>query len=170
MDEEIWKDIEWYKWRYQVSNMWNVKSFVRNIRWKILKPCKDSNWYFFVRLSNWTSVKNHRVNRVVSLLFLNNLQEYPHVNHINWIKTDNRVDNLEWCTISQNLIHAYKNNLRNSKKKKVGQFTKDWEFVKEWWSAFDIKINMWIPTSNICNCCNHKKWVKSAWWFIWKYL
>ena len=198
--QEIYKDIriiDWidFNWLYQISNLWNIKSLEKKTKtkwWvlqirkeKIIKGYKDKDWYLFVRLSNNYKVKNLRIHRLVGLYFLDNKDNKPCINHINWIKDNNIVDNLEWCSYSENEIHKrkvlwFKNNFETNhpykwlkwekhfNSKKVNQYTLEWEFIKTWWSLSDITIWLWIATSNISKCC--KWWYKTCWWFIWKYL
>lgn len=83
-----------------VSNLGRVKS-VLNGKDKILQLLRD-NHYFFVRLRKNGSAKCLRVHRLVACAFVDNPNNYPVVNHINWDKHDNRAENLEWCTYSYN--------------------------------------------------------------------
>lgn len=115
---EIWKSIEGYE-NYEVSNFGNVKSLCRvverkkynyYIKEKMLKPNKDKQGYERVFLTNIKG-KTLRVHRLVALNFIINYKNKKEVNHINGIKTDNRVENLEWCTGLENMQHAYNNNL-----------------------------------------------------------
>ncbi len=117
---EKWKDIEGYEGYYQVSNLGNVKSlgrYVNNphggkryIRERILKPFNKKG-YLYVDL---LKIKQHRIHRLVAAAFIDNKDDSAEVNHINGIKNDNRVENLEWCTRSENMKHSYKTGLWNN--------------------------------------------------------
>lgn len=109
--EEEWKDIEGYEGDYQVSNFGRVKSFKRDFNGKILKVRKN-NGYGMVDLRN-KELKKHflLVHRLVAKYFLNNIEGKDYVNHKDGNKLNNHVKNLEWCTHSDNMKHAYKNKL-----------------------------------------------------------
>jgi hypothetical protein len=115
--KEIWKTIDGYE-NYQISNLGNVKSLdrIRNgvgtfkncsIKGRILKPMKTKKGYLVVDLRNYNIRKITPIHRLVAIAFIDNIENKPQVNHINGIKTDNRLDNLEWCTNSENQIHSY---------------------------------------------------------------
>lgn len=115
---EIWKTIEGYE-GYQISNFGNIKSLSKKIKCKggfrvtkekILKLKKTKQGYLSVQLKN--KGKHFLVHRIVAFHFINNFDNKPQVNHINGLKHDNRVENLEWCSQSENQIHAYRNNLQ----------------------------------------------------------
>ena len=116
--EEIWKDIKGYEGYYQISNMGRVKSVARNIhggrfncdRWfpeKILKLGLRPNGYLKVCLNKNNDRRDFSIHRLVANAFIENTDNLPQVNHRNGIKTDNIPDNMEWCTQSQNMLHAY---------------------------------------------------------------
>lgn len=84
-----------------------------NRKGKKLKPGIDSYGYLKVTLTNNGVRKSYFVHRLVALAFLPNPENKPTVNHKNGIKTDNRVNNLEWATNKEQKIHAIKNNLCN---------------------------------------------------------
>ena len=115
---EIWKDIEGYENKYQISNLGNVKSletwtgdkYIK--REKILKNMVYGNGYYYVCLSKNGKVKKYKVNRLVAQAFIPNPENKPFTNHIDGDKLNNNVDNLEWCTQSENMKHASKMGLR----------------------------------------------------------
>lgn len=122
MNNEVWKDIEGYEGKYKVSSLGKVKSLERytsdtigrkrKIKEKFLEPTKNIYGYYRVVLSKHGKQKGYRVHRLVAKMFIENPQNLPQVNHINGKKTDNRVENLEWITNRDNVIHAYKNGLK----------------------------------------------------------
>ena len=81
---------------------------------KFLKPHKGKKGYLRVRLLFDGKYINYRVHRLVAIAFLPKLEGKNQVNHINGIKDDNRLENLEWCNNQENQLHAHKNNLANS--------------------------------------------------------
>ena len=111
MEEEIWKDIEDFEGLYQVSNLGRVKSLVRPYRRteKILTPTKNTTGYLIVGLRRQGSVKSMLVHRMVMQAFepIDNAEEMT-VNHKNFVITDNRYDNLEWCTTLENNQHFWR--------------------------------------------------------------
>jgi len=115
---EIWKDIKEFEGLYQISNLGNVKSLGNfNLRKeKILKQNFSKCGYKTVCLSKQNKYKTYTIHRLVANSFIVNIKNKPCVNHLNGIKKDNRVENLEWCNISENTKHAYKNGLINVSK------------------------------------------------------
>lgn len=98
MEQEIWKDIPGYEWKYQVSNIGLIKS--KN---KILNPYINKYWYKQTILLKNKIKKTVLIHRMILLSFI--WKSLLQVNHKNWIKTDNRLDNLEYCTHSENQLH-----------------------------------------------------------------
>ena len=93
---------------YAISDKGNLKNLRTN---QILKPSTNKDGYKSVLLSKNGKKMSIRIHRLVALYFLENPNKYPDVNHKNGIKDDNRVENLEWCSKSMNVKHAYDNNL-----------------------------------------------------------
>lgn len=100
--EEIWKNINE---NYCVSNLGNVKSNRKNL---ILKPSIREDGYYVVNITGFRHKRNWKIHQLVAIHFLDNPNNFKSINHKNGIKTDNRVENLEWCTQSYNLKHAYR--------------------------------------------------------------
>lgn len=111
MEEEIWKDIEDFEGLYQVSNFGRVKSLIRPYRRteKILTPTPNTHGYLLVGLRRPGSVKGMLVHRLVMQAFepIENPEEMT-VNHKNFVVTDNRLVNLEWCTTLENNQHFWR--------------------------------------------------------------
>lgn len=103
--EEIWKPIEGYFGRYEISNFGNVKSVYNNGKTKILKPRINFKGYARVSLSSNYKRKEFCVHRLVGMAFIENKENKPQINHKNGIKLDNRLNNLEWVTAKENCIH-----------------------------------------------------------------
>lgn len=107
--KEEWREIKRYKGKYLISNLGNVfskESYVpfqgrlyrKNQR--ILKICSKGNGYQYVTISIKGKRKNHYIHRLVAEAFIKKPKNKNIVNHKNGIKSDNRVENLEWCTMS----------------------------------------------------------------------
>lgn len=119
--QEIWKDIIGYEGLYQVSNLGRIKSFQSNrgIRSydNILKLQKTNRKYLYVVLYKNKIGKIYTIHKLVMLTFkLNEKFDYKQVNHIDGYKENNYIDNLEWCTASENIQHAYDKGLIKSPK------------------------------------------------------
>lgn len=116
-NKEVFKDIQGFEGRYEVSNMGNVRS-LKYGKIRYLKPAKNQKGYYFVRLYKNGILKNFKVHRLVANAFVENPNGYNEINHIDEDKTNNKASNLEWCT------HKY-NKRYSCAKKVVGINPKD---------------------------------------------
>jgi hypothetical protein len=112
---EIWKNIPNYEGLYQISNLGNVKSFprhgTRTKEERILKQSLDTSGYPQVCLTKNSNKKTWLIHILLGKLFIDNPHNKPEINHKDGIKTNYSLDNLEWNTKKENMIHAVKNGL-----------------------------------------------------------
>jgi len=122
---EVWRDIPGYEGYYQASNNGRIKSVDRVIdhprlnqvarKSVFIKPyVSRTNGYAYVSLSREGVVIGHRVHRLILNAFLPTVDSEMQCNHINGVKYDNRLINLEWVTQSENMKHAYRTGLQES--------------------------------------------------------
>lgn len=128
LENEVWLDVKGFEGMYAVSNMGRVKSLAREkkdqyytkrlLGEKLLKPSLLNSGYFKVNFKD-AILKintNFLVHRLIALAFIENIDNKEQVNHINGVKTDNRIENLEWVTRSENVKHAIKLGLMTPEK------------------------------------------------------
>lgn len=164
--EEIWRDVKGYEGLYQVSNLGKVKSYSRVVRCKggfrtqpskILSPQTDKKkkFYNFVRLYKNGISKLFFVHRLVAIAFIQNTKNLPQVNHKDGNKLNNNAENLEWCTASENLKHAFVIGLSTpvtSHYRGVKAFRlSDGFFVGEYKSQHEAANILGLNVSHVCS-------------------
>lgn len=181
---ETWKPVKGYEGLYEVSDLGNVASLNyrgtgtrRNLTPKV--NCSGRLW-----VDLWKGGKpSHRlIHRLVGEAFIPNPNDYPQINHIDENTKNNRVENLEWCTGSQNVRAWLKNHpdaRKNARRKsgthycvernkhKIIQSKLDGELVRIWDYAIDAKRCFGYHTTSIWECCEGKR--KTAYGYKWQY-
>lgn len=164
--EEIWKDKKDYEGHYQVSNCGRVKS-IKFGKEKILKLIKDKEGYLQVTLCKNNIKKVYKVHRLVAEVFLDNPDNLPQVNHKDEDKTNNNVENLEWCDRLYNVRYGTGIERRSKKRSKpVLQYDLNGNLIKEWISVNDAGRNGYNQ-GNVADCCRGER--KTHKGFIWRY-
>jgi hypothetical protein len=181
---EEWKDIEGYENLYQVSNLGRVKSLeryeesnsfigVRRRGERILKPIIKPSGYLQVALSKNSKAKTFTVHRLVAQAFIPNPENKPCIDHVNTNPSDNRLENLRWCTHKENsnnplTVQKWCGNPRmktwlgklgkeHHSSKPIIQFTLDGELVRKWDCAEDAVREMGYSKTCISQVLNKKR-------------
>lgn len=170
---EIWKPVIGYEELYEVSNIGRIRS-LNSGEIKVNFLCKNGYYYCHLYKNNKCNFK--KVSRIVAEAFIPNPNNFPCVNHKNEVKTDNRVENLEWCTYKHNsnwgscskrMIKTRNKNNSKNKEKPVLQFTLDGEFVAEYKSVAEAGRQTGIKAALISRICIGRR--KSTGGFKWRY-
>jgi hypothetical protein len=180
--EEVWKDIDGFFGEYQVSNLGRIKSLDRiqtrsngrvlcnfKINGVILsqyqtgKGYKSGNGYLSVSLNN----KSKAVHILVAKAFVSNKNKLPQVNHIDGNKYNNNCENLEYCTASQNAVHAVKHCLRQRgedihcsklKREDIINIRKNYLRGSYIFGALPLSRDYGVSPATIKNIVQNKKW------------
>lgn len=164
---EVWKDIEGYEGLYQVSSLGRVKS-LRFGKERILKAGKDKGGYLMVNLCKNSKTKMYKVHRLVAQAFIPNPDGLQCINHKDENKTNNCVDNLEWCTYLYNNNYGTRN-FKSASNRSISiiQLTLNNEFVRCYRSSMDAERRTGFHQEHIISCC--KGDYKTAYNYKWLY-
>lgn len=174
------KDIPWYEGLYSCTEDGRIWSYFSK---KFLKP-KNNKWYLYVTFRKNNKSITWKVSRVMALTYLPNPNNHPVVKHLDNNPFNNCVSNLEWNTYGSNLQQAYDDGIHpitqklrdtwsriwKATGKKVMQLTKEWILCKIYNSTYEAERETRIHYSHIGHCATWKKYRKTAWGFIWKYI
>lgn len=194
--EEVWLPAKGFEKLCEVSNYGNIRSLPRVIKQsarnnsvsthqykgKMLKPVLNNNGYLVVGIKD----KHYSVHRIVAKTFLEQIPGKDYVNHKDGNKTNNHVDNLEWCTAKENTNHAVRNNLINFRserkvksaranikkateknKLKVNQYDLSGEFIRSYDSIIEASMETNANAAKISRCAKGKQ--KTCGGFLWEY-
>lgn len=182
---ENWKNIKGYEGLYQISDCGRIKSLARDVycqdgtimrhmEEKILVPVLDRGGYQYVSLSKNGRVKKKSVHRLVAMAFIPNPENKPMVNHIDEVKTNNAVSNLEWCDAQYNINYGTRTerSVQNHRSYKLGNAPRAKAvFCVELNKTFDcakrLEEELGICRSAICRVCKGRQ--NTAGGFHWRY-
>ena len=174
--EEIWKDIKGYEGCYQISNLGRVKSLARvQHKWnkdfiskeRMLRGNINTNGYPYVVLRKNGEYGVFRIHRLVAEAFIPNPNNFPQVNHKDEDKTNNRVDNLEWCDGKYNCCYGTRGDrIRKKLEKPVAQYSKSGILLQVYQSQRQAARAIGVPPNGISLCVCGK--IQAYKGFIWK--
>lgn len=185
LDGEVWRAVIGWEHSHEVSNMGRVRSLDRTtiqgvkIKGKILSPFKqktrtknNTNPYLFLQLNCDGRAKTYPVHRLVAMAFIpnDNPKEKTEVNHLDEDCSNNRADNLEWCTHTDNINYGSRNRRQsqsNPRRREVDQYTIDGNFVARYYSATEAAKIFNGDSGNISAAC--RGITNTAYGYVWKY-
>jgi hypothetical protein len=171
--EEVWEDIPNFK-GYQASNLGDIRSisFRRTKKIKNLSKFSSKNGYLRVKITINGMGKSYSVHRLVAATFLGESKELE-INHKDGDKTNNKIENLEYCTRSENMLHAYRNGLKvapsgknHNKAKGVCQIKNN--KIIRYYDYMSEVDNYGFSHSKVCLCCQGKRNKHKG--YMWKYI
>lgn len=176
---EYWKPIEGYEGFYEVSNYGRIKSLIDcngKPRELILKPCYNKLRYASVFLCKHGYMKRKQIHRIVAQAFIPNPLNYPIINHKDENPSNNKADNLEWCTQKYNINYGNRNakclnSLKNSKTVKTPRkllcFSLSDEFICEYDSIHEAARAINGSIGLICLAAQGKRRIANG--YKWEY-
>ncbi|MBR3208840.1 MAG: HNH endonuclease [Bacilli bacterium] len=175
-ENKKWKIIPNTDGKYAVSDCGEVKNLKPHYEKNpyIINPNQGKDGYLQVSIIINGARRTYTVHRLVALMFIPNPMFYKEVNHKDGNKANNCVDNLEWCTRSQNMTHAFAMGLKKNKTgadschaKKCYEYDMKGNFIREWGSMVEAAEYYNDVTGNVCAACSGK--YKTFHNHIWSY-
>lgn len=186
IDGEIWKDVVGFEGFYKVSNFGRVKVLHRNQirangkvlnrKERILRQCFNAWGYYQISLTKFNDKhKSARVHRLVAMAFIPNPDKSPFVNHKDEVKTNNQVDNLEWCTPLYNMNYGTRIKRAATARRKtckgmrrqVSQYDKKGNYIATYDDYYDASTSVGIDRTMIHKCLKGKNKIGGG--YIWRY-
>lgn len=172
-----WKIIQGFDDIYRISDDGLVQSRrnkngkIVTTTWRDLSIHQRGNYLFVVL---YRDKKRHQlsIHRLVAETFIPNPENKSQVNHKNGDKYDNRVENLEWATQSENMQHCVRvlhPDFNAKKRRPVIQKDDRGKVVKIWDSITNASRTLNIGRTNIISCCAHRRHFKTAGGYYWEY-
>jgi hypothetical protein len=162
--KEIWKDIPGFEGLYQASNMGRIASI--RYGFKLMSLVRNPTGYLQIAFRVNNNIKRGMVHVFIAKTFLNKCEDCTQVDHINNVKTDNRVENLQWVSRSSNMKNNYSRGVTSvdklkSKGKPVELFDKDGNSIGKFSKLRDAAVHIGTSHGNLSSLVNGKHRVKS---------
>lgn len=160
VSKEKWKSVVGFEKTYEISNIGRVRSL--RYGGKLRKLCRHPSGYMAVAFRVNGTFSRFLIHRIVAEAFINNPEHKPYVNHKNKDKQDNRIENLEWCTASENMKHMSltRNTERNKLASKKIELFDNGISIGIFRSIKDASIHIGVSHGNLSALCSRKWKVK----------
>lgn len=166
---ENWKTIN-FATNYEISDQGNIRNKKTG---QVLNPgiCGQGYKQVSIKFDDTGKFKKQYVHRLVAMMWLDNPENKREVNHKNLDRSDNRVENLEWVTSSENQQHKFKNNQDyKTSDRQVVQYDVNNNIIKIWPSVISAAKALGISRQGIDRCIHHTYNRVTAGGFKWEFL
>lgn len=164
---EIWKDIDGYNGRYQISNFGRVRTndYNHTGKTKIMRISKNAKGYCQICLTKNNKRKTHKIHRLVAIAFVSNPNPIMLncINHKDENKNNNNADNLEWCTNDYNNAYGHRTFKTSIE---YAQYDLNGNFIRIWKSGEEINKTTEFSRRQIDRCCDGL--ISNAYGYIWE--